>query len=357
MIKFGLIGTGKMAAVMMGAFKHLPNIKVIAVASESKERAKKFADQFNIPKSYGSQNDLLNDEEIEVVYIANATESHASSTISALKAGKSVLCEKPIATSELECKQLILEAEKNGKLCMEAMWTHFLPAYLRMLELKQSKYLGEPLHLYADFGYPANQESFPRLFTPSSGSGVLLDRGVYPIALSLKLFGDVEQLSSQVFFNQDGIDTHANLLLKHKNGCYSQLSTSIDSLLQNRAVLSFTQGSISLEPPVIGAENVVIQQYKQVSGSNPNRSSLKDKLKNTLKQSSMLRQLKSKKTGQREYFNYGINQYVPMLQHFCTLYESGLKQSDVIPLSLSLDALSVIEQAKTQSKIQKISNI
>ena len=88
MIKFGLIGTGQMAAVMMAAFKHLPNAKVIAVASNSAERAKVFAEQFNIAKSYLSLSDLLNDAEIDAVYIANATEFHGYSTILALKAGK-----------------------------------------------------------------------------------------------------------------------------------------------------------------------------------------------------------------------------------------------------------------------------
>lgn len=351
MIKFGLIGTGQMAAVMMAAFKHLPNAKVIAVASNSAERAKVFAEQFNIAKSYLSLSDLLNDAEIDAVYIANATEFHGYSTILALKAGKSVLCEKPIATSEAECKLVALEAEKSGILCMEAMWTHFLPAYQRMFDLYQDKSLGKPVHLYADFGYTANKETIPRLFVPNPSSGVLLDRGVYPIALSLKLFGAVQNVTAQILFNQDGVDTHANLLLQHQNGCYSQLSASIQSLLQNRAVLSFTEGNVSLEPPVIGAETVVIQYVKPHSAPQVNVIGFKEKLKQHLKQSAFLRRIKSKKSAsQKKYFSYGVNQYLPMLQHFCALYEAGEKQSEVVPLSLSSDVLRVIELAKNYLK-------
>ncbi len=335
-----------MAATMMEAFKHLPDVKVIAVSSESADRAKDFSLKFNIPKSYHSLNDLLSDQEIEAVYIANATESHANSSIQALKSGKSVLCEKPIATSEAESKLVEAESAKCGKLCMEAMWTHFLPAYQRLFGLKLDKALGEPIHLYADFGYPENKETHSRLFSPSSGSGVLLDRGVYPIALSLKLFGKVKHLASQIEFNEDGVDTHASLLLGHHNGCYSQLAVSIQSLLQNRAVLSFTEGNISLEPPVIGAETVAIQSiHHDVSHANAN--SFKNILKQQLKQSSFLRRIKSKKnTGKKEYYSYGVNQYLPMLNHFCALYRSGKSESDVIPLSLSSNVLLVVEQAK-----------
>ncbi len=354
MIKFGIVGTGQMAATMMEAFKHLPDVKVIAVSSESADRAKDFSLRFNIHKSYHSLSDLLNDPEIDAVYIANATESHASSTIQALKSGKSVLCEKPIATSEAESKLVETAAVKSGKLCMEAMWTHFLPAYQRLFELKLDNTLGEPIHLYADFGYPTNKESHPRLYSATSGSGVLLDRGVYPIALSLKLFGGVKQLASQVEFSEDGIDTHASLLLKHQNGCYSQLTVSIQSLLQNRAVLSFTEGNVSLEPPVIGAETVSIQTFHHSGSPNTNSNDLKFKLKQLLKQSSLLRRIKSKKNiGQREYYPYGVNQYLPMLNHFCALYRAGEKESDVMPLSFSSEVLRVVEQAKKLSKSSK----
>jgi predicted dehydrogenase len=354
MIKFGIVGTGQMAATMMEALKHLSDVKVIAVSSDSADRAKDFSLRFNIPKSYHSLSDLLNDPEIDAVYIANATESHASSSIQALKSGKSVLCEKPIATSEAESKLVETESAKSGKLCMEAMWTHFLPAYQRLFGLKLDNILGEPIHLYADFGYPTNKESHPRLYSATSGSGVLLDRGVYPIALSLKLFGGVKHLTSQVEFNEDGVDTHASLLLSHQNGCYSQLAVSIQSLLQNKAVLSFTEGNVSLEPPVIGTETVSIQTFHHSSLPNTNSNNFKFKLKQLLKQSPFLRRIKSKKNAaQREYHSYGVNQYLPMLNHFCALYRAGKKESDVMPLSLSSEVLRVVEQAKKLVKSNK----
>ena len=347
LINFGVIGTGQMAATMMEAFKHLSDVKVLAVASESVERAQSFATKFNVPKAYQGVDELLSDQALNAVYIANATESHAVTTIKALKAGKAVLCEKPIATTEAENKLIELQASSAGKLCMEAMWTHFLPAYQRLFELSSSGKLGKPTHLYADFGYPVNINLHPRLFKFSAGCGVLLDRGVYPIALAIKLFGGVKQLNALVEYNQDDVDTHASLLLAHQNGAQSQLAVSFNSLLQNKAVLSFTGGSASIEPPLIGAETVSYQSFQVNNRQHPNATGFKNSLKQQLKQSALLRRIKSKKnTAHINYCSYGVNQYLPVLRHFCDLLRLDKLQSEVIPLNLSGEVLSVIERAK-----------
>ena len=346
-INFGIIGTGLMAATMMEAFKHVANVNVMAVASESTERATSFAARFNIAKAYGSVDELLNDPVVEAVYIVNLTESHAATTIKALQAGKAVLCEKPIATSEADCQRIQEVAAKTGKLCMEAMWTHFLPAYQALFQLNATQALGKPTQLYADFGYPTNSQAYPRLFKPSAGSGVLLDRGVYPIALAIKLFGNVTQIKSQVTRNQDGVDTEAYLMLTHENGCKAQLSTSIQSLQQNRAVLSFTEGAASLEPPVIGAEALTIQSVQPHQATYQSSQGLKAKIKQMLKQSALLRKLKSKKSlGKRHFYSYGPNQYVPVLNHFCGLIQQNKLESDVIPLRFSREVLRVVDQVK-----------
>ncbi len=347
-INFGIVGTGRMASTMMGAFKHLTGARVVAVSSESANRTEVFSEHFNIPKAYNTVDDLLTDKRIDAVYIANATESHATNTIKALKAGKAVLCEKPIAISEAESKLIEAEAIRSGKLCMEAMWTLFLPAYQRMFELHAAKTLGDPIHLFADFGYPANKQAYPRLYAPSPGSGVLLDRGVYPIALAIKLFGSVRRLTAQVDFTQDGVDTHASLLLSHQNGCHSQLAVSIKSLLQNKAVLSFTGGSVSIEPPVIGAETVALN-WAQTSDlpSSSAAIGLKEKLKQKLRESSLLRGRDAiKEPGNREYHSYGVNQYLPVLNHFCELYRVEKQMSEIVPLSFSTEVLRIVDQAK-----------
>jgi len=348
-IKFGIVGTGRMAATMMSAFAHLDCTKVVAVASADEERADRFAKVFNVPKYYVGVKNLFSDRQIDAVYIANQTESHAQTTIAALQAGKAVLCEKPIGISAKEIEAIAVETNRSGILCMEAMWTLFLPAYRRMLLLTQDNVLGKPFHLYSDFGYPVSNETYPRLFTPSAGSGVLLDRGVYPVVTALKLFGSVERISGEITRTPEGVDALACLQLRHQGGSISQLAVSMISLLQNRAVLSFDGGCLSLEPPVVGAEKLKITQAL-LDAKMPAfyRLPHKASIKQRLRQFPFFRRINAlRQAFLGEFHSYKADQYLPVLQHFCDLYRAGKQESEIMPLSLSTDVLRVIEYAKT----------
>ena len=346
-INFGIIGTGRMAATMMAALTAASGVKILAVSSESKDRAASFAKFHAIPQAYHGIDALLRDERIDAVYIANATENHYQSTLSALNAGKAVLCEKPIAISASESKEIEQAAARAGKLCMEAMWTFFLPTYQRLFKSYEETELGTPLYLYSDFGYPVSKEVSPRLYASTVGSGVLLDRGVYPIALALKLFGPVNQILGKVDRTPEGVDIHAALQLFHNNGAESQLAVSFRVLLQNRAVLSSTGGSISLEPPVIGAESIRISRASlELPTLGIQSLSIKERLKQHLRQSSLLRRINTiKSAGKLEHHTYGGNQYLPLINHFCELYRTDKLVSNVFSLSASTQVLEVIDQA------------
>lgn len=347
-IRFGLIGAGRMSASMLAAFEHVPGARASAVVSSSKAAAERFANDFGIPKAHGSVDALLEDPQIDVVYIANPTECHAADALRALRAGKAVLCEKPLGTTAADAREIMDTARQTGRLCMEAMWTPFLPAYQRLFELYADPVLGAPQHLYADFGYPVHPDSHPRLFRPSAGAGVLLDRGVYPIYLALKLLGPVSDVSGRTVRSPEGVDTLATVELAHRNGGLSQLAVSLTGLMQNRAVLSLSRGSISLEAPVIGSENLRICRAQGVPHA-PVRAgaSLKQRLKERFKQLPMLRRVNHwRQSGRLEHHPYNENQYLPMLHHFCDLYRNGKTESDVVPLSLSMDVLRVVEQIR-----------
>lgn len=349
-VNFGIIGTGQMAATMVSAMRLMSNIDVVAVCGSSFDRTKAFATQFGIAHVYVSLDEFLSQSNIDAVYIANGNVQHAPNTIASLQKGKAVLCEKPIAISEAECQQIISVANATGKLCMEAMWTHCLPSYQALFEINRQRQLGEPLHLYADFGYPVNEQDSPRMFANVMGNGVLLDRAVYPVSLAIRLMGSVKDVKAKVVKNAGGLDIHADLLLKHINGSQSQLSVSFQALLQNRATLSCQSGSASLEPPLLGSEMLKIN-YVNLGDSNSvqhaAQKGLKFTLKNRLKQSALLRFLKAKKAGNTHFYSYGKSQYLPLLQHFCMMLEDKKLQSDWIPLSLSAEVQQVIAQAQT----------
>lgn len=337
-----------MAATMMTALSSAAGVSVLAVASESEQRAQSFANAFGIPQACTGLASLLSNDEIDAVYVANATENHAKTVISALKAGKAVLCEKPIGISAAENQEIEQEAARSGKLCMEAMWTFCLPSFQRFFYVHDSKELGVASHFYADFGYPVGQDTLLKSYSSGLRGGVLLDRAVYPISLAIRLFGNVKTVIGQVDRNQDNVDVHAAFQLIHQSGQQSQLAVSLTALLQNRAVLSASGGTVSLEPPLLGAELVNIA--KAALPSQPVSDmpiNAKPGLTKKLRGLALLRRLNSvRKFLGYEHHSYGSNQYLPVINHFCNLYRQDKLVSDIFPLSASTQVLEVIDKLK-----------
>lgn len=340
-VRFGMAGTGAMAAAMLPAFRHMQGAELVAVSSASEERANAFAKTRGIEKAYGSLGAMLADNDIDAVYIAGLTRNHASASIAALNAGKHVLCEKPFAMTAAEGGHVIAASKTSGKLFMEGLWTHFLPAYARVYQLVQKKALGPASHLTAAYGYPTSPSQRPRLFAEEDG-GVLLDIAVYPISLALRLFGAVDDLDADITRNEDGIDTHVNLQMRHQNGAGSQLASSFDVLTANAASIGCREGQIRMRPPLFGAEEIVIERFFASDKAKGEESALKSALKKV----PFLRRLKAVLGGAGERHPYGANQYLPQMEHFVGLIQAGKSESDVVSHNLSLDVLRVLDRIR-----------
>ncbi|MEO1135733.1 MAG: Gfo/Idh/MocA family oxidoreductase [Pseudomonadota bacterium] len=343
-LRFGVIGTGAMAAAMMPAMRLSREVDVVAVASGNDARARAFAETHGIRDVYGEAGVMLREQTIDAVYIANATGKHSETAIAALLAGKHVLCEKPFALTAVEGEKVLAAARESGKLFMEGLWTHFLPAYQRVHALVRDAAVGEPKHLTAAYGYPTTPELRPRLFRRDDG-GVLLDVAVYPISLALRLLGPVADVTAIVTRNQERIDTDAAIQLRHENGGVSQLSASFDTLTSNTAVLSGRRGAVTIPAPVFGAEQVIVETAAPRGPADDAGAS--SKFKAALKQVPILRKLKSA-LGGGEHHPYGRDQYLPQLTHFLSLIAAGKTESDIASHALSLDTLRVLDRIREQ---------
>ena len=346
--RFAVIGTGAMAAAMMSTF-HRAGVHVSAINSRDPERGRRFAAAFGIPRTSEDLESLLKSDEFDAVYIANASADHASAAIASLDAGKAVLCEKPLSLAMTDAEKVAEVAARTGRLCMEGLWIPFLPAYRRFVELARANSCGQPSHLFADFGYPVSDKTTPRLFAPAAG-GVLLDRGIYLVALALDIFGPVENVDSRFAFTARGVDQHASLQLLHRGGGQSQLAASFNSLMSNTATLACSEGIIRLEEPLIGAE-VVSTRRVDVAPRVPREplqpSNLRQKIMRGLRQRPLLRRIKrAVPRTRREHLSYGPDPYLPQLLHFLSLLDSGASASDLVPLDLSLSIQRVIAQAR-----------
>ncbi len=198
-----------MAASMMSTFARA-GVRVGAVVSRDRRRARRFAEMFGIPSASDNLDSLLRSAEINAVYIANSSAEHAPTAKATLEAGKAVLCEKPLALSVGDAEAIAEASRRTGQLCMEGIWTLFLPAYRRFLELARTEACGKPTHLFADFGYPTAEEVLRRQVAPTEG-GVLFDRGVYLVALAIKIFGSVETADLRLRFADGGVNEHASI--------------------------------------------------------------------------------------------------------------------------------------------------
>ena len=331
-----------MAASMMATFLKA-GVSVTAVVSRDLERARQFARTFSIPVSGSSLGSLIDRGDVDAVYVANSVHEHAKVCIAALEAGKPVLCEKPLATSLAEGLRVVEAARKAEILCMEGLWTLFLPAYKQFLELSGSGEWGKTRSLIADFGYPTSEESKRKEM-----GGVLLDRGVYLIALALSVLGPVERVDALLGLTSAGADEEAFLQLFHSNGAHSQLAVSFAGLMSNTATLSCSRGSIRLEWPLIGSEKISTIRAAPLRSSRDSaqRQSVRDTIMKKLRESPRLRRInRTIKTPDRRYLPFGTDQYLPELNHFLGLMKMKSKESEIASLQLSLDIQRIIERA------------
>ncbi|MDN5217104.1 Gfo/Idh/MocA family oxidoreductase [Fulvivirgaceae bacterium BMA12] len=245
-INWGIISTGTIAHSFALDFKHVQEGNLIAVASRSMDKAREFANQYDIDTAYSSYEALYNDPRIEAVYIATPHNFHLKNASDALRAGKAVLCEKPLTVSPGECKQLIQLANLTGNYLMEAMWTYFLPPILKAQEWVKSGLIGAIKHIKADFGYAVPFDACGRMYNPGLAGGALLDMGIYPIAAAW-LFYRKDPLSWHVIARKatTGVDNDVVMLLRYEDEVAS-LTTSFRSKLPNYLYIIGTKGYIQI---------------------------------------------------------------------------------------------------------------
>ena len=258
--RWGLMGTGNMAEEFAVALSALPDAEVVGVGSRTPESAGRFADRHRIRHAWGSYEDLVNDRDIEVVYVATPNGLHRPHVELCLRAGKAVLCEKPFTTNADEAGQLVRLARDKGVFLMEAMWTRFLPL-IRELRCKVAEgAIGEPTMLTADFGFQADRTSQGRLFDLDLGGGALLDVGIYPISLSSMILGKPIRVRSLACISEN-IDNHFGVILEFASNKLAVLTAAISHHRPQEAVVSGTDGEIKVHSPFWRPDTLTLTRY------------------------------------------------------------------------------------------------
>ena len=249
-IRWGILSTGYIAHRFAEALRFLPDAELVAVGSRSEASARRFADQHRIPHCHCGYDRLVEDPDVDVVYVATPHPCHKEHILLSLEAGKPVLCEKPLTINAADTATVIQAARDRSLFLMEAMWSRFLPAVVRARELIAQGVLGELQILSADFGFRADPDPKGRLYNLELAGGALLDVGVYPVSLAFMIFGPPARTASIGHIGRTGVDEQAGILLGYDNGALAVAYLTIRAGSPTEATLVGTRGILRMHAEV-----------------------------------------------------------------------------------------------------------
>jgi len=219
---------------------------VAAVGSRTLSNAQEFAKTFG-GTAYGSYEELVADPSVDAIYVATPHPSHKENVITALNAGKPVLCEKPFAVNAHEAREMVAAAEKNGVALMEAMWARFLPHYADVREIIASGVLGQILTVQADHGQRLADRNIPRLVEPSLAGGALLDLGIYPVSFAHMILGNPAKITASAVLTEKGVDAQTSMIFDYADGAQAILTTTMIEQTPCRAVVAGVNGWLEID--------------------------------------------------------------------------------------------------------------
>lgn len=246
-LSWGIIGLGNIAHQFIQDLQLLAGHTVVAVASRSRTKARKFASEYGVENYYGDYKSLFKDARVDIVYIATPHNSHAELSIEAMDHNKHVLCEKPLAVNKIEVQQMIAKAQSKNVFLMEAFWTRFNPSLQAILELLEKNTIGEVNYINADFTFYRDDPDDSRMLNIDLAGGSLLDMGVYPVFLAYVILGKPIQLSALARFHKTGVDLQTVSIFQYPSGV-ANLMSGFTSQSDMVAKIYGTTGRIYIHP-------------------------------------------------------------------------------------------------------------
>jgi len=237
--KWGILGPGKIAHRFAEAIRNVSGSSVYAVASRDVTRAEEFARTHNVPVIHENYEALIKDSSVDIIYIATPHSFHHRQAILCLKNKKPVLCEKPLSVNYKSTLEMVTAARSNNTFMMEAMWTRFMPATRKVLELIKSGKIGEVKYIRGDFGdlFPFDPAS--RVYDLKLGAGSILDIGIYPLFLILLILGKPDEIKSFAHLAETGADNLASAMLYYNSG---QIATILSSTILHTPITAEIMG-------------------------------------------------------------------------------------------------------------------
>jgi predicted dehydrogenase len=285
-LRWGILGTGAIAKTFAQALKESRTGKLVAVASRAQNSADAFAQTFGPLRAHGTYDELLQDPSVEAVYISTPHPFHAEWCIRAARAGKHILCEKPLAMNLAEAQTVAQAARENGVFLMEAFMYRCHPQTAKIVEMIRGGVIGQIGVIEAAFSFRSPFRAESRLFKKELGGGGILDVGCYVMSIARLLAGaatgqpfvNPEQLDGYgVLHPEVGTDLYAVASAQFPGGILAQLAAGV-GLTQNNGLRVYgTEGSLSVASPFVlppGGGTIHLTRKESETISVPAKQSL-----------------------------------------------------------------------------------
>ncbi len=246
-MKVGIIGCGRIARTMADTINNTKGFELYAVAARDIERANAFKEEFNASVSYGSYEELVSDDNVELVYVATPHSHHKDHMLLCLNHNKPILCEKAFTVNEAEAKEVLDLAKEKGLFVCEAIWTRYMPSRKIIDKIIGEGKIGRVTSVTANLGYQISDKE--RIIDPALGGGALLDIGIYPLnfALMARNNVNVKALTGVCTKAETGVDLQDSMVLCFEDGSIATIFADAEITSDRRGYIYGTKGYIEVE--------------------------------------------------------------------------------------------------------------
>ena len=246
-VRWGILATGGIARAFAEDLALQPGCEVVAVGSRSRAAAEGFGDEFGVPHRHASYQALVDDPDVDAVYVDTPHPGHHAAALLAINAGKAVLVEKPFAMDAAQAREMIDAARERGTFLMEAMWTRFLPHIARVRQVLAAGTLGDVVYLTAEHGQWFAADPRFRLFAPDLGGGALLDLGIYPVSFASLVLGSPARITAVSDRAFTGVDATTSMIFQYDGGAHAVLTTTLRAASGNPAAIYGTAARMEID--------------------------------------------------------------------------------------------------------------
>jgi predicted dehydrogenase len=316
---WAILGCGKIARKFSNDLKLLPNARLYAVASRDAQKAEDFAAELGYEKSFGSYEEMVADQEVDIVYVATPHSHHCEHVLLCLRHGKAVLNEKAFALTLKEAKVMVETARSGGVFLMEAFWTRFQPSFIKTMEIIRSGELGALKVVRSDFAFNAPKDPVKRLYNVELGGGSLLDIGIYPVFAALSTLGKPEKIKVLATFADSGAEESIAMVFRYKGGELASLYSSFATNSFVTTEFNCEFGSVHMARRWMAPTTITVWH-------DDNRE-------------------------ETFGFEQPGNGYQFEAAHVMECLDAGLTESNLLPLGFSLDMMETLDRIRQEAGI------